>query len=128
MTLRRKIMFLGSFVLTVILVMFFTNEWNRAAFGSQGYIENGSKFGIEIGSPYLEAKQNLLVKGLVVLNISYHRKLSKTGAQNCHGHEYPDNVKLEAFHDDSWRRGVICIASKDNKVIRLSWHYAMFQP
>ncbi len=123
-----KPLFIAGLLLIVCVAIFFSSEWNRAAFGSRGFEDNGSKFGIEIGSQYSEAEQHLLSKGLVPYDLEYNPKVSKAGIKKCHGHEYPDDVYLQAFDDDSWRRGIICVASKDNKVIRLSWHYGMFQP
>jgi len=115
-------------VVLFLVAVFLSNEWNRAALGSRGYIDNGSKFGVKIGSSYLEAKQGLLSRGLILYDPMEGQKLSETGTQRCHGQEYADNITLEGFSDHSWRRGIICVASKDGKVIRLSWHYGMLQP
>jgi len=123
----KSVLFVGILLL-LFIVVFFSSEWNRAAFGSSGIIDNGSKFGIEIGSSYSEAKQHLLSQGLVPYDIEYNPKVRATGIKQCHGRKYPDNVFLQAFDDDSWRRGIICVASKNDKVIKISWHYGMLQP
>jgi len=115
-------------IIVLSLTFIFSSEWNRAALGSQGYIDEGSKFGIEVKSSLEDAHKILESKGLYSYDLSENRKLSPSGLQNCHGREYPDDILLEAFSDDSWRRGIICIASSEGEVISLSWHYGMFQP
>lgn len=128
MKFRNKIVILVALVLAVLLAMFFMSEWNRAAFGSQGYINKGSRFGVEIGSPYLEAKEHFMSRGLIVYNPMEGQELTESNGKRCHGQEYSSDVTLDGFADDGWRRGIICMASKDGTVVRLSWHYGMFAP
>jgi len=109
----------------LVIAIFFSNEWNRAAFGSNDYIEKGTKFGITIGSPEKEAHWHLFSKGLLPFNLSGGGIYDE---QTCHGHTYPKYTKVQAYADDSWRSGIICVASENGVVNRVSWHYAMFQP
>jgi len=112
----------AAIILTISGIVFFSSEWNRAGFGSMGYISEGSKFGIGIGTELDTAHKQLKSRHIYewdLANQPEHR-------QNCHGKEYPGDILLKAFHDDSWRKGVICIASQNGKIIAMSWHYGMF--
>ncbi len=125
---RKKMLGMITFFCLVLAAIFFFNEWNRAGLlSSSGWIDVGKKFEIEIGSSPEAARTILISKGLEELDVSINRRSSKTGSQNCHGQEYPDHIRLDGFIDKSGRRGIICIASDENKIIAISWHYGMFQ-
>ncbi len=127
MKLKTKILsIIGVFLLAAITV-FFGSEWNRAAFGSQGYIEKGEKFSVKIGAIRVDVINHLTAQGLV--NIStLGIKETHYNPQSCHSHIYGDEYEVELWDDDSWRRGTICTAFIDEKLTRMSWWYGMFQP
>lgn len=104
----------------VVAIVFLSNEWNRAAFGSIGYIEQGKKFGIIIGSPLTEKIEALKARGFI------HELPTKK--HSCFGRDYPENIKLDLIYDDSWRRGSICIGSKSGVITSINWRYDMFRP
>lgn len=120
--------FIASVLLVLSVFTFFVgNEWNRAAFGSRGFIEVGSKFQMSIG----EEKQNTIKRlidrefvniSTLGLNDSHHNP------QFCHGHTFSKDHDVQLWSDRSWRRGIICLAFKNEKLVRMSWHYGMFQP
>lgn len=110
-----------------LLVIFLSNEWNRAAWGSRGYIENGTKFGLSIGENKQKVIDYLTDKGLTdgtTLGANY----TDYNPQQCLGRIYRDEYEVQIWDDNSWRRGIICVAFLDEKLIRLNWEYGMFQP
>ena len=110
-----------------LLAIFLSNEWNRAAWGSEGYIENGTKFGLTIGESKPEVAIYLTSRGLinettVGINETHYNP------QSCYNYIHGAEYEVELWRDDSWRRGSICIAFLDGKLARVSWWYGMFQP
>lgn len=126
MSTKRGMMWIAILV-SGLIVVFLSNEWNRAALGSEGYIEKGTKFGLTIGDRKQEITEHLVTRGLVDESTS---GANETGynSQSCLLHIYPSKYEVQVWGDDSWRRGTICIAFLDGKLARMSWHYNMLQP
>ena len=127
--MRKTIFILTIIGIVLILSMTFllSSERNRAAWGSSGFIESGEKFSIKIGKNKKEVTSHLMALGL--------RDVSEVGKnethynpKRCHGYTYSDEYTVEVWSDDSWRRGIICVAYKENNLERMSWNYGMFQP
>lgn len=113
--------------LTVLFLLFISSEWNRAAFGVRDSIENGTKFGLTIGDSKQEVIDYLTARELTdgtTLGINE----AHYNPQSCHNHIYSDEFEVQVWDDNSWRRGVICVAFLDGKLSRMSWYYGMFQP
>lgn len=108
-------------------VVFLSNEWNRAAFGSEGHIEKGTKFGLSIGDSKKEITEYLVDRGMIEKS---GRGANETGynPQSCHLHIYVEKYEVELWADESWRRGTICVAYLDGKLTRVSWIYSMLSP
>ena len=110
-----------------LVVLFLSNEWNRAAFGSRSNIEDGTKFSLTIGDSKQEVVGYFTARGLVDVS-TYAINETHYNPQRCHNHIYSDEYEVELWSDDSWRRGTICVAFLDGKLARISWDYGMFQP
>jgi len=103
--------------------IFFSNDRNRAYFGSRGNIEEGKKFGIKIGDSRVNVISHLEKSNFE--NITSDQPLN-SNPQECHFIVYADDIKVDVFWDASWRRGIICVASQDGIVVRMSWDYAFY--
>jgi len=123
----KRAMILITILALVTIAIFLSNEWNRAAFGSEGYIVEGKKFGLTIGASKKEMTEYLVNRGLVD---GTELGANETGynPQSCHFHIYPDKYEVEIWDDESWRGGVICVAYLDGKLARVSWMYNMLAP
>lgn len=87
---------------------------------SSGYIESGSKFGIEIGMPAGDARQRLANRGLNRIAVA---DLS-VSPRTCLGHSYEAGQDVEAWADDGgWEGGIICLAAKDDKIVNIRWMF-----
>jgi len=123
----RKTMFWIAIIVVGLTVAFLSSEWNRAAFGTRGHLEQGERFGISIGDSKLEVADYLATRGLIdgtTLGINE----THYNPQSCHNHTYGDEYEIQIWDDNSWRRGVICVAFFDGKLARMSWDYGIFQP
>lgn len=112
-------------VVLVALILAFaymmTDEFNRAGLlSSEGYVGNGTKFGVEIGKSRNLAAQRLLDRGL--------EPVALTSVQSCHGRTYDTKRQVELWYDRTWRRGTICLSSEANKVTSVSWIYNWAAP
>jgi hypothetical protein len=100
---------------------FLSDEYNRVAvLGSEGSIDSGSKFGLEIGMLRSDADAILNTRGLELVESFY--------GGSCLNRSYPDDQRIEVWSDDSWRRGTICLASKNDTVDSIGWFYSWGQP
>jgi hypothetical protein len=97
------------------------DEFNRAGIlSSEGYIESGSKFGMEIGMSRDTAASRLSERGL--------EQVELTAQQSCHGRSYGPDRQVELWYDRSWRRGTICLSSTGNRIASVSWIYNWSAP
>lgn len=126
MSAKKTLVFTTTITVTLI-VIFFSNEWNRAALGTEGYIDEGSKFGIEIGSNTQDVITRLIDRGLVDA-ADIGKNETHYNPQECHSRLYADDIEVRLLWDRSWRQGTICIASKSGVIVGVSWWYGMFQP
>ena len=109
------LVFLGA-VLALLAVLFFLNERNRALFVS-GPIEKGARYGVKVGAPLEDAVAKLESYSLV--------RETPGSRSRCMGLYDRENGQLHRFVDDSWRSGVICIASENGKVTGIDSHFTM---
>lgn len=114
---------------TLFLCMFLygCDENAKIPLGSYGFIEEGTKFEISIGENIKIVDSKLTSRGLVI----YERKelpynVTNYNPQECHGFIYPENVLVSIYEDVD--RGFVCVASIDEKVVRLSWHFGRTGP
>lgn len=93
-----------------------SDEYNRAGFfGSEGYIEAGSKFGIRIGMDHGAAVEKLRIDGLELLEPAEPR--------NCLGRAISTIQRVELWWDKSIFGGVICLVSRDNLIVGIGWSF-----
>ena len=103
-------------LLIAAAIFILSDEFNRAGVSaSEGYVESGSKFGIEIGMSRDAAVNRLASRGLDQVDL--------TAPQSCHGRNYGPERQVELWYDRSWRRGTICLSSEENKIASISWVY-----
>jgi hypothetical protein len=117
-----KMLFWLVFALLIAAAIFIlSDEFNRSgALASEGYIESGSKFGIEIGMSRDAAANKLASRGLEWSELPTDPRFSP---QSCHGHTHSPERLVELWIDRSWRRGTICLSSEENKITSVSWVY-----
>ena len=95
--------------------------FNRAGlFGSNGRIDAGRKFGVEVGNDYRSAQTKFRSLGFIQIDMAK--------SQSCHGYDYPIHEVPHLWFDDSWRKGTLCIVSSNNRIKYLSWSYGFGFP
>jgi hypothetical protein len=91
---------------------------NRGFFPPQGYVASGGKFGVRIGD---ELKPSITrmrsYKGVSII------KTQKGGT--CIFREYGPDYDISVFNDESWRMGVVCLVSKNERVAEIVWSYQL---
>jgi hypothetical protein len=96
-------------------------EFNRTGlFGSRGRISSGSKFGIKIGQD-----TGVAIREMKSLKFE---EAESTSEHHCHSYVYDLDRKIMLWRDVSWRKGVICIISFEDRVEFVSWAYGMGYP
>jgi hypothetical protein len=120
--MSRKSKIITGIIVIVLLLFVLGSERNRAALfiNSDGYIEQGKKFGVEIGSPLATGVQQLISNGL--------KLYSETDGGVCASRQFEPDYTLTVFSDRSWRKGGVCLISKEQKIIAISWSYNPFTP
>lgn len=129
----KSVFFTSVFLFVVSFIAYYygkhsPSEWNRAAWGTHGFIENGTVFGVTVGDTTESAKNHLTGKGLRVVEITRLIGTQNGKVKSCHYREYPVDITLYSFSDSSWRRGTMCIATQNDKVVSIDWVYGMYQP
>jgi len=98
-----------------------SSELNRmAALGSEGFIQSGSKFGVHIGDNRTKAIEKLDRHGIKTESLPTEGR--------CLGRDYPTDQQINLLRDRSWRRGVICLASRDEKIVSVAWYFSWGAP
>ena len=122
--------FLFSLVYIAAYILIFrdTSEMAQAARSEseyRGQITAGSKFGITIGDNI-----DTVTTKLKKYNIRYNEIDTKEQSHpnECHGYTYKDIDQIRIYVDYSWRRGVLCVVVKDNRVVALSWFFQLGSP
>lgn len=109
-------------VVGVIIGLLSIDGLNRAAiFGSSGYINSGSKFGIRVGMDESRVVRKMKKRGLRVHSVT------PTPAV-CIYREYAKNKLITALYDETWRRGTICLISEDGRIASVEWQYGLLIP
>ena len=125
--MKKIVLYICLCLIVGISIWFFSNEHNRAAFGSSGYIKDGSKFGVEIGADRQVTINFLIAKGFIDSTVSVIKE-THYDPQSCHNRKYKEGIKVDSFWDEGWRGATICLASESGIVIGMSWDYNMFAP
>ncbi len=110
-----KIVVLLILVLVVGGIVFFaSDEFNRTGFlGSEGFIDSGSKFGIQIGMDRNVAEDRLRSRGL--------ESMEPSVSGRCLDRPYPADQQVGLWLDDSRFGGTICLASRNNQIVSIGW-------
>jgi hypothetical protein len=117
----KNIILIALTIMVIAMGFLMFDDFNRAGvLGSKGYLEEGSKFGVEVGLELGEARTVLREKGL--------RPVDLTAPSSCHGRTYSADRQLELWYDDTWRRGTICLSSVDRRVVSISWSFNWMTP
>jgi len=106
---------IAAIVLAALLAIFLLDDMNRASLtGSDGYIDSGEKFGIEIGLPTAEAARILQSRGLMPGEPSTPGR--------CLSRDYAGaGQTVTLWEDRSWRRAVVCVGAADGRVSGIGW-------
>ena len=105
-----------------LLALFLADEFSRAAIaGSSGHIERGRRFGITVGESRETAASALRRRHIesVEPTSDFH---------GCFLQPAPPESEVSLYHDNSWRKGVICLITVDDKVTMIRWHYDWLAP
>lgn len=127
----RRIILTVLIITLALLSIFFTSNWlnpfSRVAMDStdhKGQFDVGTRFGIDIGEDVGSVNQKLLKNGLKYDEFATTFN-NNTTPKNCHGYTYAESDEIIIYVDDSWRSVIVCIISKENRLIAMSW---FFQP
>jgi len=115
---RFWVIFTVLWILAVLEVA--TNASARAVlFRPNAIVEVGDGFGVSIGSARSDALDGL--------RRALRHAETKSGG-TCLFREFSDEYVLDVFRDDTWRRGTVCIASRDDVVVAVVWMFNPFMP
>jgi len=130
---KKPLKFIGYWTCLSIVIyvaeylLFFrdTSEMAQAARSETDYrgrIIAGTKFGVTIGNSIEEVTTTLRRQ-----NVRYDEVFSKEQSRpnECHEYEYTNIDRIRIYSDDSWRRGILCVVVKNDKLVAMSW---FFQP
>lgn len=116
---------LNTVVITLVALILFvaftlaTNDlWRAAVFEPGGFIEAGSKFGIEIGMPTGEAIDTLKTRGFEDMDI-FGSRLS------CDYKTPVTDQQIDSLINNGMD-GVICLESKAQKITAIGWRFELF--
>ncbi|MGE4038043.1 MAG: hypothetical protein AB7F85_09900 [Hyphomonadaceae bacterium] len=108
-----------ALMMVSVAVLMFDDYTRRGLLGSGGLITSGATFGLEIGMTTEEASRLLATKGLA---------RDQDSGDSCFGRDYPSQGEmLELWDDTTWRRGVICLGVRENRVVSIAWSYGGWQ-
>jgi hypothetical protein len=110
------LLFLVGIVGTAVALVSIDERNRTALFNASGRVEKGSKLGIEIGLARDEAARRLKKRGF-----SFDRALQTPGA--CLYWTYTEDQLVERWSDRSWRRGTVCLAFREGKVVSIGWRF-----
>ena len=103
-------------VVSLIFSIALTNDINRAAFlFSSGNIVYGEALGISIGESRENAIARLEDSGLIL------REQTKTIL--CRPSKGDEGVTYDLLRDSSWRSGMVCLGSKEDRIVRIVWRF-----
>jgi len=86
--------------------------------GSHGEIRSGERFGIQIGSSHESAMKVLSALG-------FHTS-ETTLPKNWACIDLERGEREDMTFDNSWRGGVICVASRDGRISAIGWNFSPF--
>lgn len=119
----RKIVVIALLVTAIAgLSLFFTEELNRKwVFNPIGHIESGSTLSVTVGQSRREAIN--ILKSNNALSLYESRP-----GYHCLTRRYSQQMDLDIFQDNSWRRGTICLVSTGEIVSEVIWYYNFLAP
>jgi hypothetical protein len=92
----------------------------HAIFHPEGALSLGKEFGVEKGMTRTAAVGELTARGWNLVTSEY--------GGDCHGRHYPPSEILDAYYLTGVTKGVICVASSDEKVNALTWKFSWGVP
>lgn len=113
--------------LAVLLAVPLSDEFTRASlFGSKGYKETGSKFGIAVGMGRDEATRVLLNHGFVLIEDSLD---PNPAPRSCEGSQQSVDQQVEYWsYDEGWRStAIICLESRNSSLRGFSWNFVSWE-
>lgn len=112
----------AGLALIALTVWVLSDEFNlRAITGSAGATRAQAALGLPIGMPAAQAAARLEDKGLVEFQ-------DDTPAVPCLNGVYAADETVRLFADDSWRRGTVCLASREGRISQIVWRFAPLTP
>jgi hypothetical protein len=84
---------------------------------------SGGHLGVRIGMSQVEADQRLMRLGLRHLVTTARSPVSQ-----CGGRPIRDGELLDAWKDQSWRNGFVCLFHHDGHVAGIAWYFGPADP
>lgn len=91
--------------------------------GTAGIISNGEKYGVSIGKSVDTARRIFETN-----NFEESPYYISSNSIGCLGFVETRPLDKIVFVDKSWRRGTVCVASKEGVVEYIAWRYSFFDP
>lgn len=105
-------------LLIAVLTFGLIDPRNSVFANPQGYVADGSKFGVRVGDSIDTGAAKLLsLRGM--------KHVRSTRGGICIFRRYGPETRVELFADDSWRNGVVCLAGADGRVREIVWQYSI---
>ncbi len=108
-------------VLLAMSAIELANESTRAlVFRPNGVEERGSAFGVQVNDTRGDAADALARR-------HFTRVQTKAGGR-CLLRNFSSDYVLDLFDDNTWRKGTICIATREGRVEAILWMFNPFMP
>lgn len=109
----------------LLLILVVSDDRNRTALGltsAAGTVEEGEKFGVRIGMSVEEANERVQAGGFRRLSFRAESEPASCGGPSVN-RVIEDHEAARVYVDDSWRRGALCLISRDDQVVAIVWSY-----
>jgi hypothetical protein len=119
--MRRTIALIAVGLFVLLMAMLIADERTRVALlAPEGVVEQGEKFGVSVGATREIAQGTLLRRG-------FDFSGSQLGGR-CVRHTYDPTETVDVLSDRSWRRGTVCVISRESHVVAVDWLFMPLTP
>lgn len=118
--MRIIVISLAGLAIAFAIVLIVSPLTRMGLIGSEGHITTGEFLGVKIGDSATSANEKMNRHGFDFVD-------DYDGGE-CMGIEHLADIKIELYYDNSWRRGTVCIGSKEDKVVSIDWMYGLAFP
>ena len=116
----------AALVATIFLAMPFERT-HATFFDSVGFVEQGRRFGVDVGVAANDAETILVRSGLIAALHGVSEAVVGEGWR-CGGRMMREAESMQIFFDRSWRHGAVCLFRKNDRVVAVAWTFSPLSP